>query len=211
MDLSSNGLRKLIIALTFTALATAVLIRAATAQTPQPAQAAQPQNERSESWFDTPTKIKVIAETVAWAAAALFFAFKAFAGYMFINMSIAIEPRRCVSRRRSGRDDLAVRAILTKGDRATLQLGLVEIVVEGANPSRLAIDEIRVAETNGERLLNLTPGETTHFERCFDVESSVPFTIVVTVRGKRRGCWKASAVSLPCDADTSSNERSNRR
>jgi hypothetical protein len=149
------------------------------------------------SWFDSPTKIKDLAQTAAWGAAAVFFGYKAYVGYMLINMSIAIETRRHRSRRRPGRDDLVVRTTLTKGDRATLPLGLVEIVVEGAIPPRVEIKEVHVSTEAGTRPLNLTPGETTHFENCFDVDADSPSTVVVTVRGTRRGCWKASYVSLP--------------
>jgi len=189
-------------------------------------QRVQPESEKTEAaraagsaqkidlpggWFNTPTEIKDTAQTVAWIAAALFFVYKAYAGYMFINLSIAVEARRRTSRSRQGRDDLVVRTTLTKGDRATLKLGLVEIVVEGAHPSHVAISEVQVSEKTRVRPLKLTPGETTHFETCFDVDSDSPYTIVVTVRGSRRGCWKASYVSLPDEPDLHSNAPSNTR
>jgi len=188
----------------------AFFVIVALAQQAQPAQQ-QEGTSQSSAWFGSATNLKDLAQTAAWGSAALFFLYKAISGYMFINLGVAIETRRRASRLRPGRHDLVVRIVLTKGDRATLPLGLVEICIEGdASPQRVVVNEILVNHPKGERSLNLTPGETTHFERYFDVTADSLLQIVVTIRGKRRGCWRASAVSLPI-VEEPLDERHNKR
>ena len=124
-----------------------------------------------------------LGQAPAWLGAAVFFGYKAWSGYFVVNLSIKVE---WVRRSRAGEADdlLQVTPVLAKGDRGSVRLHDVQIRVtpDGGEERVIWLDDFRrlgwVYESQGTlkrgtvewkeaaariSLLNLTPGEATHF------------------------------------------------
>lgn len=162
--------------------------------------------------------IKNIAETVAFACAALYFLYRATAGYLIANISITASASRQIAH--SGNDYLIVRVTVSKGDRGSVNLHDAQIQVDwGSKPVRVPLKGIRRLSFKPRRdapgkeinwdllsesspMIRLTPGEETVLSGACTVPTSALCNVEVVVLGQmllthRFGQWQASTVSLP--------------
>jgi hypothetical protein len=160
---------------------------------------------------------KDFAEIAALASAALFFLYRAVAGYLRVNLSVSLiflrEPRRDQST-----DNLVVSVRLAKGPNGSIALhdATARITVDGnvqvlpfpgtsrskrvQSNERSSINWSEVEQSSP--LLKLVPGEETELALTLAVPNNSICLIEVAVLGKRVfgtafGQWKASGVSLP--------------
>lgn len=164
-----------------------------------------------------------IAKNVTGALALLcgfvFFAYKAIAGYLFVDLTLAVTTRRTASH--SGGDHLVIMAILKKGARGSVRIhdaqarvtwdgGREEVRFVGIHRQSYDIDtENRQRKIISwdrrsvkQPLLRLPPDEQAEFSCHLPVPSGVVCEIEVTVLGRERpwfgvGQWKASHISTP--------------
>jgi len=163
-----------------------------------------------------------LGQALAWLGAAVFFGYKAWSGYFVVNLSIKVE---CVRRSRAAEADdlLQVTLVLAKGDRGSVRLhdAQIRVTPEGGAERIIVLDDFKrlgsVYESHGTLkrgtvewkainpripLLNLTPGEATHFACWCPVPANAPCRVEAVVLGKRKAGmllaqWRASCVSLP--------------
>jgi len=166
--------------------------------------------------------VDLVLAALAFAAAALFFAFKALSGYLISNLSLALTSHRQPTAD-AAKDYVTVVAHLKKGDRgavtlhdavATLYCGALEPALEPMVKRFPAVGRLGTVDVNGRLevrqststvipLLSLPPGEETQFSTFFEVPHGQPCTIEVAILGtwpwrrKTRFQWRASLVSLP--------------
>jgi hypothetical protein len=148
---------------------------------------------------DTDT-VKNIAETVAIAAAALFFLAKAWRGYLYSNLSLDLSLSRFAVAN-SGKDRLVVSIILKKGDRGALSLSSLKVSATpvGSSAEFGEIGAIKLPDID--RPLVLTPGESTSFGYFTEIDADENVEVQILAQGKtgrffRTGYWKASSISL---------------
>jgi hypothetical protein len=189
---------------------------AVAAQTPTPPDSAQ--KNAAETLKLRVETFKLIFEALAFAGAAAFFGYKALSGYLISNLTLTLtSDRQAVSK--SGQDYVTIVAQLKKGDRgavtlhdalATLHLGNGK-AIRKRFPAARRLSSLKVngrlqtLESRASRfpMLNLPPGEETHFATYFKVPAGQPCVIDVTIlgawrwHGKTRYQWRASLVSLP--------------
>ena len=156
---------------------------------------------------------KAVVEILAYAAALVFFLYKAIAGYLVTQMGLAIACKR-VHSTTAGNDHLAVVATLKKGKTGTLRLhdaqarftiptgSLPPIELIGVERLTFAKDKLkwpglrwtkptrrkiewRLAQKSA--FLNLAPGDQAQFSCTNLVPSDAPVEVEVVVLGQRFG------------------------
>ena len=164
-----------------------------------------------------------IAEAVALLCAGAFFGYKAYTGYLRVNLSLSIQCQRHASAT-AGEDYLAVSVRLAKGANGSLTLHDVkariahhqevqflsftgvtrsECVSELQPYARKVVDWSRLSEQSP--LLKVVPGEETQLSAFCKIPAGWACVVEVVVLGQRTnrramGQWKASCVSLPIEA-----------
>jgi hypothetical protein len=164
------------------------------------------------------TTLKTIAELLAYAAALIFFIYKAASGYYKVNLSLKLTCRRQPSPGQ-GTDYLSVTATIKKGEvgaivlydvdaRATY-LGKTRPVPPDPQQlpgvERLSYKGTRILwdKLAANRWLNLPPGDEVQFSTLFEVDAQQPCLVEVVVFGRKRfwpaktGQWRSSEVVLP--------------
>jgi len=149
-----------------------------------------------------------VPDTVHYVVAAiigggLVTAWKWLAGWQRINLSLQLGTRRTRSSDPLWHDLVCV-VKLKKGDRATLLLDSVTMIVQSGQTTLLnySVPEVHAPEAN--RSLNITPGEETHFAAYCRAPKDAVCIVTATVTGRslawRRtpvAVWKATEVSVP--------------
>jgi hypothetical protein len=176
--------------------------------------------------------LKPFAEIIAYAAAGVFFLYKAASGFFVSNLSLKLSCRRKPSR--DGQVDyLSVVASLKKGDKGALKLFDAQVRVtcpDGKDlPPVTFKQQFRQQLIGIERLsfvdrkikwdyrsrfaphLNLAPGDGVQFAALCEVASEQPCCVEVVIFGKRwfglkTGQWRASDISLPAVNATTKRE-----
>jgi hypothetical protein len=155
--------------------------------------------------------IESLSKVIALIAAALFFCWKLFTGWLIVNMQISIEASRQEYEAKC--DLVTVRVKLDKGMTDTLWLRDAsvricsidetgearEILSKRFELNRLKIDSEKLVwePALDEKKLTLSPGESLHFGWPFKVTAGGPLVIEAAVYGNRtfwrRGFqWRAS-------------------
>src|SRR5260221_1888865 len=175
---------------------------------------------------------KAIAETLALVLAFLFFLFKTYVGYLTSNLSLTVDCKRYAAAAQPGQkatDYLAVTASVKKGENGLLRLFLAEARVAGVGTNwnekkpfdikRIGYNRTRVLERKGNAiawdeenkcfpLLQLPPGDGTHFACCFEVPSTNVYLVDVVIMGRGKfpklmlSQWRASRVSIPGEKES---------
>lgn len=141
-------------------------------------------------------QLSELAQALALISAAVFFLWKLVAGYLFCNLSLQIGLTRIP--KYSGKDHLITEIKLLKGDRSSLLLKSIRIIVRtGTVVHETPLNSPFIpGET---RMIRLTPGESTQFSHICEVDSDSVCHVEVSVDGKplwfTTGHWKASAHS----------------
>ena len=163
---------------------------------------------------------KNIAETLAIASAAIFFAYKAISGYLYVDMSLALSSGR--SRLTDAEDVLVITLRLKKGGRGSVRIHDVQARVScgpthqiltfvGFHRLSYTTEPVTSIErkvinwrklSENQPLLRLPPDEETEFSCWCRVPTSAICNVEVAVLGRERswfgiGQWKASLVSTP--------------
>jgi hypothetical protein len=162
---------------------------------------------------------KDIVETIALACGGIYFGYKAYTGYLRVNLSLSVQCYRQAAS--ATHDVLVVCARLTKGANGSLTLhdvqarvshdasseliafrGIERSTYEGRTEpfERKAIVWTRVSTTSP--ALKLVPGEATEFAAYCSVPTDSVCLVEVAVLGQQTnrspyGQWKSSCVSLP--------------
>jgi hypothetical protein len=151
-------------------------------------------------WFLYHSKqLSELAQALALVAAAGFFGWKLFTGYQVCNLSLQLSLARIS--KYSGRDRLITNIKLSKGDRASLLLKRVHVVVkvDGSVVSDEVLTSPQVPDKT--RMIRLTPGESTQFSHICEIGTDDVCNVEISVDGKSSwfttGHWKASAHSVP--------------
>src|SRR4051812_19633558 len=76
--------------------------------------------------------IQDLAEAIALICAAFFFIWKTSSGYLFVNLSVEIKPARTPKNNDAANHYLVTTVKLIKGDRASLLLTKLRIVIQTA-------------------------------------------------------------------------------
>jgi hypothetical protein len=148
-------------------------------------------------------ELSELAQALALVFAAAFFGWKLWTGYLICNLSLQLGLTRIP--KDSGRDRLITDIKLSKGDRASLLLTRVHVVVKVAESvvSEEALMSPQVPDKT--RMIRLTPGESTQFSHICEVGSDAVCYVEISVDGRSSwfttGHWKASAYSGPAAAD----------
>lgn len=168
----------------------------------------------------TPEDIKAIAETVALASAALFFIYKLVAGYLYVELSVALTTTR--THIDPANDLLVITAKLKKGSRGSIRIhdAQARVVYDGTVKLVQFIGIHRLSYVSGKLgstdrksinwnissksspLLRLPPNEETEFSCSTQVPRTAICEIEIAILGRERswfgiGQWKASNVSAP--------------
>ena len=165
---------------------------------------------------------KDIAEVAALLSGGVYFGYKAFTGYLRVNLSLSV---RCVRQSDSATNDvLVIYARMVKGANGSLTLHDVQAQVrygesteqisfrgidrssyraEAAPHARKVIAWGQVSATSP--TLKLVPGEETELAAYCAVPANAVCLVEVAVLGQQTnrnpfGQWKASCVSLPKEA-----------
>jgi K+-sensing histidine kinase KdpD len=141
-----------------------------------------------------------IAQATALFAAALYFLWKLFTGYLIANMSVESILSR--SRLDRGEDLLVISVKLTKGDRESVTLKEIKLQVQTNETEICNVSLLAPFATEARRMIRLTPGEITQFAHQCKVPIDGICYVEVLVKGKAffftpMGYWKASAISAP--------------
>lgn len=164
-----------------------------------------------------------LAEALALTAAGIFFLYRFFLGYFFVNLSVSLEKDRW-HKKGTSTDYISVKCTLTKGDRGTLTLhdarvraswktgyriaSLAEVERLGFKTERLGAIQRRLVNfgvrSRTAPLLSLTPGEITQYECLLEVPAETPCHVEVVVLGKTKWSpwvsqWRASIISKTAD------------
>ena len=168
----------------------------------------------------TPEDAKAIAETIALVSAAAFFIYKVVAGYLYVELSLAVSTTR--THLDSEIDLLVISAKLKKGSRGSVRLHdaqakitydkMVKYIpflgihrlsyVSGllSSTDRKTINWDKSSKSSP--LLRLPPNEETEFSCHIQVPRTAVCDIEIAILGQVRswfgiGQWKASHVSAP--------------
>jgi hypothetical protein len=150
-------------------------------------------------WANT-GHIKDLGQSIAWLAAAAFFAWKVWTGYTHVNLSVDLTTSRFPSPEK-GKDYLLLRLELIKGERAKLSLTQLVFQIKPTEGSQIQValgpEELRAGPNN--RPLKLTAGEETHFEKWVMISANEPYLVIAELQGRsvKRGYWRATSVTLP--------------
>jgi hypothetical protein len=144
--------------------------------------------------------IQKLAEAIALICAAFFFIWKTSSGYLFVNLSVEIKLARTPKRDDAANHYLVTTVKLIKGDRASLLLRKLHLVIETASDSKKADLDISTGENRD--IMRLTPGETYQFASYCEIPADSACTVHAFVEGKKRqsartAYWHVSAVSVP--------------
>ena len=166
--------------------------------------------------------VKDVAETIALACGGAYFGYKAYTGYLRVNLSLSIQCFRQTAN--TTQDALVVSVRLTKGPNGSLTLHDIQARVSQGDSSevvtfrgidrssytdqtepfaRKVIAWTRVSATSP--ALKLVPGEATELAAHCSVPTNSVCLVEVAVLGQQTnrhpfGQWKASCVSLPTRA-----------
>jgi hypothetical protein len=160
-----------------------------------------------------------IAQMLAFTAAAIYFLWKWLSGYLVTNLSI--EPVLKRQRKFGDVDLLCIDVKFTKGDIGSVVLTQVRIKVRNEKEPKdlfnIKLSSPFIEEKN--RMIRLSPGESTQFAHLIEVPSGICCYIEIYVQGcsgyfpKRFSMiyshWKASVYSLPIESNTSKKNTDN--
>ena len=182
---------------------------------------------RLEAWhwpkFDL-AKIESVLKVLAILAAAAFFGWKLFTGWLLSNMSIALDNSR---QNIAGTNDdyLKVGITLTKGNNDTLWLDDIRLLVTNCTDApkvslrqEISREQVLIDDAGVERrsrnpgtTITLAPGESVHLATAFRVRKDLPCKIEAwvfghrpTIRGHRTFWtedfqWRGVDVALPVE------------
>lgn len=140
-----------------------------------------------------------LAQAVALACAALYFAWKLATGYLFVNLTVELKTTR--TQAYVGRDYLVTEIRLSKGDRASLLLKEVTVFVQAGDYPQRSEGLTSPKIPSGRRMIRLTPGESTVFSHSCQIPSHCICLVEVHIAGRSdspfTGHWKASTCSAP--------------
>lgn len=163
--------------------------------------------------------LKVWAETVAYISGGAFLLYKVLSGYFITDLSVKIACERFSHQQ--GREDLAVTAVLKKGEKGTIRIHDARIRVSDQTGTLLherqmiGIDRLSFTTDNLGRMsiafdrisrktpwLSLPPGDETQFAGLCDIPAALPCLVEVVILGRKlwggkTAQWRASAVSFP--------------
>jgi hypothetical protein len=139
-------------------------------------------------------ELSQLAQALALVAAAIFFVWKLISGYLYCNLSLQMQVTRAP--KSAGIDYLTTELKLLKGERSSIELKSVKVIVNG-----VGFDLVSPLISDGTRMVRLTPGESTHFSHMCEVDSRTACHVEASVDGKpsllTMGHWKASVHSVP--------------
>ena len=153
-----------------------------------------------------------LAEAVALLCAAFFFIWKTRSGYLFVNLSVGIKLARTPKNNDATNHYLVTTVRLVKGDRASLLLTKLHLVIQTATGILKEADLDVSTRINGD-VMRLTPGESYQFAHYCEIPADVACTIHACVEGRKKhstpvGYWHVSAVSVPPAPKPSALQRS---
>lgn len=160
-------------------------------------------------------KIEPWLKVAGILAAALFFLWKLFTGWLIINLQVSLDLKR--QRYDERNDILAIQLNLKKGATDTLWIQDISlrvapedstfkpIIIEFPELTQLAVAENKLiwdALSPKAKKLTLSPDESLQFGRAVPVPRDMPALVEVAVFGNRTFWstgfqWRASGVSLP--------------
>ena len=173
----------------------------------------------------TATEVETFLKIAALLSAGIFFLWKAFTGWLIINLKLSLKLERAAMD--TTKDHLAITILLEKGttDSVWLQDVTARVVSSAANEPTTQLsfsEELRwlfVAKNKADRStrvvwgqyvtpkrdIALSPSESMTLARMTQVPSGEPVFVEVAVYGRRnfwpRGFqWRASSVALPLPA-----------
>jgi hypothetical protein len=176
----------------------------------------------SRGWW-TLENARTLAEICAYAAALVFFIYKALAGYLVTDLRLKVECKRTHTDDPTT-DRLSISATAKKGQKGLLKLhdAQARVSVVGTVPQILELTGIErltfckdtdkwpgktrrkiVWQTATKNpFLNLAPGDEGQFSCACEITRSLAATVEVVILGRRllsckRGQWRSSVVSLP--------------
>jgi hypothetical protein len=167
--------------------------------------------------------LDLLLKVFALVSAGLFFSWKLIAGWLIINLSLAVSTQRQYLDEQH--DVLAITLTLDKGPTDTLRLSSVSVRVAPDPPApsstaqTVTFSEVRELQVDSDgnviwpepetprskkKVITLSPGERTQFARSILVSRDVPYLVEASVTGWRHFWWRyfqwrASAVSLPTE------------
>ena len=146
--------------------------------------------------------MKNLAEGIALICAAFFFIWKTISGYLLVNLSVGIKLARIPKRNDPANHYLVTTVKLIKGDRASLQLTKIHLVIQTAEGLKEADLDISPC-VNGD-VMRLTPSESYQFAHYWEISADASCTIHAYVEGRTIawawapiGYWHVSAASVP--------------
>jgi len=172
---------------------------------------------------DELAKLESLFKITGIFAAAVFFVYKLFTGWLILNLNVRLETERLAAEN-DIEDHLVIQVILVKGQTDSVWLRDVAIrvsdlnapAIEGAAPNiirpvgmdRLNPDISAWAKEGKDRLLNISPGEEARFTAYTVVPRGTVVVLEAVVMGTRPFYnfesssddpiqWKSSAVVLP--------------
>jgi hypothetical protein len=157
--------------------------------------------------------IQNLAEAIALICAAFFFIWKTSSGYLFVNLSVEIKPARTPKSNDAANHYLVTTVKLIKGDRASLLLTKIHLVIQTATEV-LKETDLDVSTGMNRDIMRLTPGETYQFAHYCEIPANSACTVHAFVQGKKRqsartAYWHVSAVSVPPMPKLKASRRNN--
>lgn len=180
-----------------------------------------------QSFVDLDT-LESVAKILAFLGAAAFFCFKAITGYLWIDLSLALDCQRA-SQSDGERDFLTVNLLLNKGPNSGLTLHslqariLYDKEIQFRDFGHIKRSTVRdqcssvkpedwLTVDKKSPFLKLIPNEETQFSLVCELPSNLAAIVEVIVVGKRTrlgrsyGQWKTSCVSLPLTSQSAASK-----
>lgn len=163
--------------------------------------------------------LKVWAETIAYGSGGVFLIYKVVSGYFITDLSMEVSCERFL--RGDQKEDLAVTAVLKKGEKGTVRVHDAKILVTdqyghlvdeqpliGIDRLSFTTDDLGRMRIAFDRIseqvpwLSLPPGDETQFAALCHVPAAQPYVVHVVILGRKlwggkTAQWRASVVSFP--------------